>query len=168
LISISPASDRQKVAAITLLAECAGYTGMIGGQVMDLAAENAEVNLETIQQIYKGKTAALMCAAVGLGCIASGHFEGDVFSSLSIYAEEIGIAFQIQDDILDVYGTYALGKPIGSDEKNGKSTYLSFMTHEEAMAEARARTSRAKKAIQDIPGSDMLIVLADYLLDRNK
>ncbi len=168
VISVSPASDKQKVAATTLLAACAGHTGMIGGQVMDLAAENTTVDLETIHHIYSGKTAALMRAAVGLGCIASEHFEGKVFDAFSVYAEELGIAFQIQDDILDVYGSYALGKPLGSDEKNGKSTYLTFMSLEDAEAEAEKRTTIAKAAIASIGDVQMLVSLADYLLRRNK
>ena len=168
VIAISPASDQQKVAATVLLADCAGHTGMIGGQVMDLAAEHMSVELDTLQSIYSGKTAALMRAAVGLGCIASVILDGDIFSAFSTFAEEVGIAFQIQDDILDVYGTYALGKPLGSDEKNGKSTYLTFMSQEEAESEARLRTTRAKSAIQSIAGTEMLIALADYLLGRNK
>ena len=168
VICASSASDKQKVAAISLLANCAGYTGMIGGQVMDLAAEKMAVNLDTLRKIYSGKTAALMRAAVGMGCIAANIFDGETYEAFATYAEEVGITFQIIDDILDVYGSYSLGKPLGSDEKNGKCTYLTYMSVEDATEEAKARTQRAKEAIAQIEGSDELRTLADALLTRDK
>ncbi len=167
-LAASHATDRQKAAAVCLLSETAGCHGMIGGQVMDLEAENIEITFDTLRKLYKGKTSALMRASVGLGCIASDIYDGEVFDAFATYAEEVGMTFQMVDDLLDVYGTEALGKPIGSDARNGKNTYLSFLKPEEVKAEAKERTAAAKAAIADIPGTKALCDLADSLLTRQR
>ncbi len=168
VITMSRATDRQKVAATALLAHAAGCHGMIGGQAMDLSAENMTIPLEQLNRLYSGKTGALMRAAVGLGCISANIYDGDIYSAFEGYAEKIGLVFQIVDDILDVTGNEALGKPIGSDEKNGKSTYLSFMTVEEAEAEAKRLTREAKAEISAVSDDRDLGRFADMLLNRKK
>lgn len=168
VIADAPATDRQKVAAMRLLADMAGCRGMIGGQAMDLASEHRSIPFDTLRRLYSEKTGALMRAAVGLGCISADCYEGKVYDAFATYAEELGLTFQIVDDLLDVYGNESLGKPIGSDEKNGKNTYLSFMSREEAEAEAMARTEDAKAALREIPATEELCGLADLLLTRKK
>ncbi len=166
-LSTSGATPGQISAATRLLAECAGWQGMIGGQATDLMAEKTQIDLETLRRLYDGKTAALIRAAVGLGCIASDVFEGEVWEAFDTCATQVGITFQIIDDILDVWGTEDLGKPLGSDAKNGKTTYLSFMSREEAEAEAQTRTEQAKKAVMPYV-SPAFISLVDQLLSRKK
>ncbi len=168
IIALSNAADKQKVAAIALLAGAAGCRGMIGGQAMDLAAENTSVPLDKLNRLYDGKTGALIRAAVGLGCIAADCFDGEVYDAFEKYASALGLTFQIVDDILDVTGSDALGKPIGSDEKNGKSTYLSFMSVEEAKKEAGRLTKEGIHAISSIAGTERLHKLAEMLLKREK
>ncbi len=168
IIAESDASDKQKVAAMSLLAKTSGCRGMIGGQAMDLSAENVSIPLEQLNRLYDGKTGALMRAAVGLGCIAAECFDGDVYRLFENYATSVGLTFQIVDDVLDVTGSVSLGKPLGSDEKNGKNTYLSFMTVEEAIAEAKRLTKTACDAVAKMEGSKDLVRLAEMLLNRNK
>ncbi len=168
VITASQATDKQKVAAVALLATSAGCRGMIGGQAMDLSAENVSIPLEQLQRLYSGKTGALMRAAVGLGCIASDVFDGEIYTAFESYAEKIGLVFQIIDDILDVTGTDALGKPIGSDEKNGKNTYLSFMSVDEATEEAKRLTREAKAQVSAVADCKELVRFAEMLLNRKK
>ncbi len=168
VITSCGADDKQKVAATALLAACAGSRGMIGGQAMDLSAENISIPLEQLIRLYSGKTGALMRAAVGMGCISAHVFDGEVYDAYAGYAEKIGLVFQIVDDILDVTGTEALGKPIGSDEKNGKNTYLSFMSIDDATAEAKRLTKEAKAQIAAVSDCRDLARFADMLLTRQK
>ncbi len=168
VVATCSASDRQKVAATALLASCAGCRGMIGGQAMDLSAEHISIPLEQLNRLYNGKTGALMRAAVGFGCISADIYDGAIYEAYQGYAEKIGLVFQIVDDILDVTGTEALGKPLGSDEKNGKSTYLSYMSVEEAEAEAKRLTREAKAQISAVSDCRDLVRFADMLLNRKK
>lgn len=110
------------------LSKYAGVCGMIGGQVLDLSTENSKnVNLDTIIKINKMKTGALIKCAVELGCIAAGA-DDNFLSMALIYADNIGQAFQLTDDILDVEGDQQiLGKPIGSDLENNKRNFVSLM-----------------------------------------
>ncbi len=168
LVSTCSASDKQKVAAISLLSAAAGARGMIGGQAMDLTAENVSISFEQLNRLYSGKTGALIRASVALGCVSADIYDGEVYDNLVAYAEKIGLVFQIVDDILDVTGTEQLGKPIGSDEKNGKNTYLSFMSIEEATETARTLTQEAKTLLSCIPDSGELASFADMLAERKK
>ncbi len=109
------------------LARYAGSTGMVGGQVIDLMSENTNAPIEVLQEMDYKKTACLIKAACELGCISAGASEAQL-KAASDYAEKIGIAFQIQDDILDQTSSdEELGKPVGSDDENSKSTYVSLL-----------------------------------------
>lgn len=113
--------------AVNTLAKYAGATGMVGGQVIDLMSENTNAPLEVLREMDYKKTACLIKSACELGCISAGADE-DLIKSASRYGECIGIAFQIQDDILDVTSSdEELGKPVGSDKENSKSTYVSLL-----------------------------------------
>ncbi|MEE1219632.1 MAG: farnesyl diphosphate synthase [Ruminococcus sp.] len=113
--------------AARTLAGYAGANGMIGGQVIDLMSENANAPIEVLREMDYKKTACLIKAACELGCIASNGNDEQI-KAASVYGECIGIAFQIQDDILDVTSTNEeLGKPVGSDNSNSKSTYVSLL-----------------------------------------
>ena len=167
LICAAPFSDRTKVNAVRTLSEAAGAEGMIGGQIMDLAAEKTDVPLETLLKMHSLKTGALITAAVRLGMLAAGVTDTDAVRAASDYARYLGLAFQIVDDVLDAVGEEELlGKPVGSDSQQGKTTFLHFFTPDEAMAYAERLTESAKAAIAPFPGNDTLCELADYLLKR--
>ena len=167
-ISEAPTSPELALAAVRSLSRAAGARGMVGGQVMDMTAETVRPDLATLRRLQSLKTGALITAAAELGCIAAGITQGDAFEAARTYAASIGRAFQITDDILDAYGsTEALGKATGQDARDGKTTYLSFMTREEAYAAAREESDRAKRAIAAYAGCEILSDLSDYLLDRN-
>lgn len=155
--------------AILVLARAAGARGMVGGQMMDMQAEKLPPSLETLRHLYDRKTGALIVASARLGCLAAGVRDEKVVTDCETYAAGIGRAFQIVDDILDVYGNSCLlGKNIGRDAKDGKTTYLSYMTRDEAMREAIALTEKAKNALQPYPRAAMLMAFADALLTREK
>ncbi len=119
--------DRACRLAANTLARYAGATGMVGGQVIDLMSENTNAPIEVLREMDYKKTACLIKAACELGCISANATEAQLRAA-SEYAECIGVAFQIQDDILDQTSTdEELGKPVGSDCENSKSTYVSLL-----------------------------------------
>lgn len=155
------------VKGIALLAELAGADGMIGGQIIDLAIENGSPELEVVLNMYAKKTGALLVAAAKIGTIIAGGNE-KLLSAAEEYALNLGIAFQIQDDILDIVGDSSLlGKPVGSDEKNNKSTYVSFKGLNQAKLDVEEYTNKAKKALAPFgDAANDLIDLADFLTHR--
>lgn len=113
--------------AVNILAKYCGTVGMVGGQVIDLEHEGKKADIEVIREMYSNKTSALIKAACCMGAVIAGATD-DKVKAATVYAENIGIAFQIVDDILDVTSTSEeLGKPIGSDAQNDKSTYVSLL-----------------------------------------
>ena len=167
---------RQKdVPAETLLrvvdeiSRAAGAEGMVGGQALDLEAENRQITMEELRSVHRGKTGALFCAALRSGAILAGATE-EQLAALTSYADHFGLAFQITDDILDVIGSAEeIGKPVGSDEKNNKSTYVSLTSLPEAQALARCTAEAAEEALS-IFGSeaDFLRGLVTYLVNRKQ
>lgn len=155
------------VEGIKELALLAGADGMIGGQVVDLAIENKKAPIDTVLEMYKKKTGALLVAAAKIGTILAGGNE-QMKSAAEEYAINLGIAFQIQDDILDIVGdAKLLGKPIGSDAKNEKSTYVSLRGLEQAKLDVVDYTNKAKDALKAFDlDTKLLTDLADYLIDR--
>ena len=156
------------IAAVKVLADCCGVCGMVGGQVIDLESESKKIPLDTLVLLQKLKTGKLIEAAVVLGCIIGGATESEI-ELCRDYALNIGLAFQIRDDILDSIGDASvLGKPIGSDKDNDKNTFLSFMSIDEAENEVKKYTDKAKLALSSFgEKADCLISLADYLAYRN-
>lgn len=156
------------ISAVKVLADCCGVCGMVGGQVIDLESENKKISLDTLVLLQKLKTGKLIEAAVVLGCIIGGATESEI-ELCKEYALNIGLAFQIRDDILDLIGDAdVLGKPIGSDKDNEKNTFLSFMSIDEAENEVKKYTDKAKLALSSFgEKADCLINLADYLAYRN-
>ncbi len=154
--------------AVALLSECAGADGMIGGQVLDLIGENEKFDIQALELLQSLKTGELIRCAALLGCLAGGA-SAELCAAAEKYALCIGRAFQVIDDVLDVVGDEAtLGKPIGSDDECGKTTFATVMSIDEAMAYAKELTEAAKAAIADYDGAEALVELADYLLTRNK
>lgn len=158
-------------ASVRLLSHNAGTFGMIGGQMLDLLGEHEHLDFETLLHMHAMKTGALIESACVLGCYSAGITDPDDprMTAAKQYAHNIGLAFQIIDDRLDVISTdEELGKPVGSDAESGKTTFLSFMTVDQAYDYARDLTDLAKDAVRTYPGSETLLALADHLLERKK
>lgn len=159
-------SDRV-VKAAKYLAKCAGANGMIGGQVMDIT-EKAFENLDLTLKMYALKTGCLIKAATVCGAILAGADDEQIKNS-EIYAEKLGFAFQIIDDILDATGDEAvLGKPVGSDDKNGKITYAKKVGIENARIKAKELTEEALNTLERFDGdTTFLKELTLFLLQRD-
>ncbi|MBE6531747.1 MAG: polyprenyl synthetase family protein [Ruminococcaceae bacterium] len=154
--------------AVKLLSEQAGEFGMVGGQIIDLAGESEKLSLDKLIKLHSMKTGALIRAACLMGVIAAGYpIDSEEAVSAAEYAEKIGLAFQIIDDILDATATEEeLGKSVGSDAESNKTTFLSYYSAEEAYAYAGTLTAEAVSAISSYEGSEVLTDFAVYLLDR--
>ena len=153
--------------AIAVLAENAGISGMVGGQVEDLAFEKSGATIEQLRGMYLKKTSCLLSAGAVCGSILAGADEKELKYAAE-YAEKLGLAFQIIDDILDCTSDEkTLGKPIGSDEKNGKTTYVTLLGIDGAKAEAERLSSEALTALCKIKGDNAALrELTADLLDR--
>ncbi len=153
--------------AIAVLAEKAGINGMVGGQVEDLAAEKSGADIERLRGMYLKKTSCLLSAAAVCGSILAGA-DAEKTALAEEYAEKFGLAFQIIDDILDCTSDEkTLGKPIGSDEKNGKTTYVTLLGTDGARAAAAQLSDEALAALREIGGDNAaLCELTAELLDR--
>mgnify|MGYP001695021191 CR=1 FL=1 len=151
------------------ISRAAGAEGMVGGQVLDLAAENHRISMEELRRVHMGKTGALFRAALRSGAILADATE-EQLAALTAYAEHFGLAFQITDDILDVIGTAEdIGKPVGSDEKNHKSTYVSLTSLQEAQELARRTAEEAEQALSMFTAeADFLRELVVYLVNRKQ
>ncbi len=141
-----PTRDLTRIArSLAILADKAGINGMIGGQVVDIESENAgsAVTLDTVKFIHEKKTAAMIESSLMIGAALAGAGDKDI-EMLEKIGSDIGLAFQIRDDILDIEGDEnALGKPVGSDEENGKTTYVSLVGLSQAKEDVKALSQRA-------------------------
>lgn len=152
-----------------LLAEFAGATGMIGGQIIDLESEGKAPERERLEIMDKKKTGCLIKAACLLGCVGAGIFDEEKLNAAESYGESIGLAFQIVDDILDVTSTtQQLGKPVGSDLHQDKATYVSLLGVNECKRLADELTDKALSSLDVFDGdSTALKELALSLANRN-
>lgn len=168
IISGCDLPDDKKVTAISLLAQNSGVCGMIGGQVIDLLFEKGNPGIKELLTVYKLKTGALISAACLLGCISAGATE-EQMNAASKFAYSLGIAFQIQDDILDIIGDEEkLGKPIGSDADNQKTTYVSLTGIEKARQDVKSLTENAIAQLSHFEDSEFIEQLALRLINREK
>lgn len=152
---------------ISLLGESAGVFGMIGGQVIDTENEGKQLPVNILLQMYRMKTGALLDFCCRAGCIAAGA-GADKQLAAGDYAQKLGLAFQIIDDILDVTADEKLlGKPVHSDADSGKYTYVTAVGLEKARAEAEKLTEQAIKALDSFEDTQFLRELTDMLLKRN-
>ena len=160
----------QKAEAVASLSRNAGAMGMCGGQQIDLYAETHKIDFDELRYLHSLKTGALISCSCELGCIAAGlEIEHPLRRAALEYAAAVGVTFQIIDDILDVVSDEkTLGKPIGSDAEQGKTTYLSFMTIDEARLRARELTDKAVAAIKPFENSEALCDFAEYLCARDR
>ncbi|WP_338947633.1 polyprenyl synthetase family protein [Fusobacterium nucleatum] len=164
-------SSEQIVNIISKTSEYAGIDGMIGGQMIDIQSENKKIDLETLKYIHSHKTGKLIKLPIEIACIIA-NLEKDKREVLEEYADLIGLAFQVKDDILDVEGTFEdLGKPVGSDVDLRKATYPSILGMEESKKILNNTVEKAKKIVKNNFGEEkgkVLISLADFIKDRNK
>ncbi|WP_286166198.1 polyprenyl synthetase family protein [Bacillus sp. E(2018)] len=158
----------QKVQMIAVLSRAAGATGMVGGQVEDIEGENRDLSLTELESIHEKKTGKMLECSVIIGGIAAGASEEDLLQ-LTNYARHIGIAFQIQDDILDVTGNQEeIGKPVGSDEANLKTTYPKILGLDGAKKEMENHIHISLEHLNKINGNTgILASIADYIIKRN-
>jgi len=166
LLSAPGAGDR--LGMVRELALAVGPQGMVAGQVRDLAAEGVESSLAELETIHRLKTGALIEASVMLGALGAGRATPEQLERLREYGGHIGLAFQVQDDILDVVAdTETLGKPQGSDQESGKTTYVSLLGLADAKLKANELASGAIGALADFgPEAAPLRQLAQYIVDR--
>ena len=157
------------VQVVREISTAAGPDGMVGGQALDMESEDKQISMETMKNIHLGKTGALFRAAIRSGAVLGGASE-DELQALTVYADNFGLAFQITDDILDVIGDeQVIGKPVGSDEKNHKSTYVTLTSLEEAQKLAQEAVDKAIDALKIFgEEADFLRELVAFLVKRNK
>ncbi|WNN49397.1 (2E,6E)-farnesyl diphosphate synthase [Siccibacter colletis] len=164
---------QDRLAMVSELAQASGVAGMCGGQALDLSAEGQQVALDALERIHRHKTGALIRAAVRLGALSAGIRGREALPALDRYAESIGLAFQVQDDILDVVGdTATLGKRQGADQELGKSTYPALLGLEQAQLKARDLYEDALRALETLAAQSLdttvLEALANYIIQRDK
>lgn len=168
IIGNSDLPSSKRALASTLLAQNAGVGGMIGGQVIDLIIEDGDPTIKELLTVYKLKTGALISAACLLGCICAGADERQM-SAASKFAYSLGVAFQIQDDILDIVGDeQTLGKPVGSDSENNKTTYAAIKGIEKAKEDVIKLTQSALSQLDNFENNEFLKQLALSLINREK
>lgn len=162
------ASKNNPALGVKVLAKCAGALGMCRGQEIDLSCDCG--SFDELKKLHNLKTGALINAACTLGYLASGvEIDESILEKIEDYALSIGLAFQIIDDLLDVRSTAEeLGKPIGSDDKNGKKTILTFMDEDAADKMAYELSAKASKIFAERENSDVVCQLPMYLYKRTK
>ncbi len=165
---LSESGESQRIKMVQALANASGAQGMCLGQALDLAAENRQVSLDELQQIHRNKTGALMKCAIRLGALAAGSKGVEILPQLDRFSDAIGLAFQVQDDILDIISdTETLGKPQGSDQELNKSTYPALLGLDGAINKARALLEEALQALSAIPyNTERLEEFARYVIER--
>ncbi len=158
------------VKALRILANKAGIYGMVAGQVVDIESEDrpGDVTMDTIKFIHENKTAAMIESSMMIGAALAGASDEEI-GMMEKIGSDVGLAFQIRDDILDVTGDEkTLGKPIGSDEENGKTTYVSLVGLEQAEKDVEAISARALSNLASLPGDKAFLTeLIQYLINRD-
>lgn len=157
-----------RIELIRTLATASGMNGMCGGQMMDIVAETTSFDLSTVTRLQQLKTGALLAASVEMGAIL-GHVPIEGRTHLRGYARDIGLAFQIADDLLDLEGDEAAaGKALRKDEAQGKQTFLSLLGPERAREQARRLVEQAVDLLASYgPEADLLRELARFIVERN-
>lgn len=151
------------------LAQCSGDLGMVDGQAFDLGSEGKVLSLEQLKSMHGAKTGELIRASLRLGALASGNATNSDLEALDQYAQKIGLAFQIQDDILDIESsTEQLGKPQGSDEERAKATYPALVGLAQSKSWLNELHQGAIEALEPFGSrNNSLIALADFIISRN-
>ena len=165
IIATAPGvDDRQRAEAVTVLARACGADGMVAGQTLDILGLGR--NRSELELLLSLKTGAMIQGAAELGCIAAGA-DSRQRERAAEYAQHIGLAFQVRDDILDVIADQQiLGKTVGSDQRDGKITFVDLLGLEDSEKLVAQETAKAKNAIADLQGCEFLLNLAERLADR--
>lgn len=168
-MSETSVDSAQKLRLIVELAKAAGPQGMVGGQAADMEGENKQLTLSELEYIHHHKTGDLLSYAIIAGAILAKASEKDV-ENLRFFAKHLGLAFQIKDDILDIEGSEeSLGKPVGSDISNEKSTYPKLLGLDGAKNKLDNHISQAKEYLYNVSiNSEKLELLVDYIMNRDR
>ncbi|OEF09985.1 (2E,6E)-farnesyl diphosphate synthase [Aliivibrio logei] len=166
--TLAEEAESSRIDMIRVLSKASGASGMCMGQSLDLQAEGQRVDLASLEQIHANKTGALMKSAIQLGALCAGEKGKQILPQLEKYADAIGLAFQVQDDILDITSdTETLGKPQGSDIALEKSTYPALLGLDGAKLKAEQLYQTAITALDDIPyNTDAMQAFAQYVIER--
>lgn len=170
LLSDAPAlSDRQRVTMISELARASGHQGMVGGQAIDLESVGRQLSVAQLEAMHRHKTGALIKASVRLGALTSESVTECQLSNLTDYASALGLAFQVQDDLLDIEGdTEVIGKRQGSDAARAKPTYPALLGIEGARQHLARLLDEALSALESFDSeADTLRAMADYVVARS-
>ena len=170
LLSDAPAlSDRQRVTMISELARASGHQGMVGGQAIDLESVGRQLSMVQLEAMHRHKTGALIKASVRLGALTSETVTECQLSNLTDYASALGLAFQVQDDLLDIEGdTEVIGKRQGSDAARAKPTYPALLGIEGARQHLARLLDEALSALESFDSeADTLRAMADYVVARS-
>jgi farnesyl diphosphate synthase len=164
----SPDEAVRRLRMVTVLAEASGTRGMAGGQMQDVLAEGQPLTLDALEQIHRLKTGRLIEACVTLGALSAGNAAGTTLAALEQWARHVGLAFQVQDDILDVVGEEAvIGKRRGADAQLAKTTYPALLGVDGARTLADELRRAAHAALDGQPmRTGLLRALADFVVDR--
>jgi len=162
-------ADTGSVEAVREVARAAGAAGMAGGQQLDLSAEGQQLDVDSLSSIHRAKTGALIRGSVRVGAMLGGADEAQL-EAMTSYGENIGLAFQIADDVLDVVGEEAaIGKPVGSDVAHDKATYPALLGIDESRRLAEEAASAAIASLEQFGDeADAFRALARYIVDRNQ
>ncbi|KAA1173140.1 geranyl transferase [Marinobacter salinexigens] len=161
-------SESARLAMVRELADASGHGGMVGGQAIDLEAVGKTLSLSELETMHRHKTGALIEASVRMGALTSPSISDDTLNSLAEYARALGLAFQVQDDLLDIEGdTEVIGKPQGSDAARAKPTYPALLGIEGARKHLSALLAKAQDSLAGFgPEADPLRAMADYVVAR--
>ncbi|MBU8594807.1 farnesyl-diphosphate synthase [Shouchella clausii] len=164
----APLSAKTKVSIIAALSKAAGASGMVGGQLADMFAEGKQLTVEQLANVHKRKTGELLAFSIEAGALIAG-VSNEERSKLNEFGQEIGLLFQIKDDILDVEGdAIAIGKPVGSDAVNNKSTYPGLLGLEGAKTMLHTHYDRALQVLDELHLRGTLLEdLANYIVTRD-
>ena len=167
-VSLGLDADRRRALSVALC-RAAGAEGMVGGQLRDLEGEGKRLDLAALERIHRGKTGALLAASLHVGAVAAGAGE-DALAALAVYGRDVGLAFQIVDDVLDVVGDAAsLGKTAGKDLQSEKSTYPALFGLDGARRLAEQRVAEAVDALRGGGiASPELEAVARYIVERRR
>lgn len=167
LTNLSNTSPQVSLELIRMLANASGSSGMVAGQVLDIEGEQADLTLDELEEVHLNKTGALLSFCIEAGAVL-GRVDDEKRQDLKMYAKNIGLAFQIQDDILDVTSTTEqLGKSVGSDETSNKTTYPTLLGLDGANEKLAYHHQLARKSLSFLENDDSLLVhFANYIVER--
>ena len=165
---LSADNESKRIQLVEILSRASGYLGMCGGQAMDLAATNRTINQSQLEDLHSKKTGALLTACIEMAMVMAKDVSPENRQHLLQYANIVGLAFQVQDDILDVVGdSKVLGKPQGSDQEQNKSTYPAMMGLEQAQSYLDDLHQQALQALHALPyNTQILVAFTDFVIHR--